>query len=145
MSKNRKSLKKIYLAIPYSGMEESSFEQANKATVALLNQGFNVFSPITHSHPLTKEHLPGTWDFWKEIDYQFLDWADILIVLCPEEGIERVNSSTGVQSEIEYFKETAESGSLLLMVTMDEIPNIKEKIERITMQLVYDTSENGEA
>lgn len=98
-------MKKIYLAIPYSGMQENSYKQANIATVILLNMGYNVFSPITHSHPLTKlENLsvPHTWEYWQNIDYQFIDWADEVWVLIPEEGVEKVDASTGVLAEIEY-------------------------------------------
>ena len=86
-------------------MEESSYEQANLATVLLLNLGYNVISPITHCHSLTKIEgydLPGTWDFWKEIDYQFIDWADEVFVLVPKEGMERIENSIGVQEEIKY-------------------------------------------
>ena len=67
-------MKKIYLAIPYSGIQESSYEQANKATAELMSgdKGVNVFSPITHSHPLTKHGVRGDWEFWKKIDFQFI-------------------------------------------------------------------------
>ena len=42
----------IYLSIPYTGMEESSFLQANEALSILLeSEVYNVYSPITHSHP----------------------------------------------------------------------------------------------
>lgn len=59
-------MNKIYLAIPYSGMEESSFKQANQATALLLNKGNNVFSSISQFHHISKEYdLPGNWDFWK--------------------------------------------------------------------------------
>ena len=98
-------MKKIYLAIPYTGMEDSAYEQVNLATLLLLNLGYNVISPITHCHPLTKIEgytVPGTWEFWKEIDFQFLDWADEMFVLIPKEGMERIHKSTGVQAEIEY-------------------------------------------
>jgi len=95
-------LKKIYLAIPYSGMEKSSYDQANRATVAILNEGYNVFSPITHSHPLAQLGTPGTWEFWSKIDYQFLDWADEVWVLIPDEGIKKVMDSTGVNAEMHY-------------------------------------------
>lgn len=101
-------MKKIYLAIPYSGMEESSYLQANLGTVAVLENGHNVYSPITHSHPLTKlteNKLPGTWEFWSAIDYQFIDWADELWVLIPKEGVEKVLNSTGCQAEIKYATE----------------------------------------
>lgn len=98
-------MKKVYLAIPYTGIQESSYRQANLGTVILLNKHYNVFSPITHSHPLTmlgKYQVPHTWDYWQHIDYQFIDWADELCVLVPEEGIEKVLNSTGVQAEIKY-------------------------------------------
>lgn len=94
---------KIYLAIPYSGMEESSYKQANEATVELLRRGYNVLSPITHSHPLSMiGGLPGTWEFWSKIDYQFLDWADEMWILVPKEGKDVVEKSVGVQAEIQY-------------------------------------------
>lgn len=97
-------MKKVYLAIPYTGMEESSFKQANKATAVLLNKGiFNVFSPISHSHHISVEHgLPGDWKFWQEIDYQFIDWCEEVFVVIPEEGFDKISSSTGVMAEISY-------------------------------------------
>lgn len=98
---------KIYLAIPYTGIEEQSFEIANNTTVLFLNQGYNVFSPITHSHSLSRFNLPGDWAFWQKIDYQFLEWADELVVIIPafKEGLEKVEKSVGVQAEIKYAKE----------------------------------------
>ena len=101
-------MKLIYLAIPYSGMEESSFEQANLATVILMKQGYNVISPITHCHSLTKVEgydLPGTWEFWQKIDYQLMDKCDEVIVIVPYEGMDMVVNSTGVQAEIKYATE----------------------------------------
>jgi len=100
-------MKKIYLAIPYTGMLESSYEQANAATIKIMQLGHNPFSPITHSHPLTKfeeNGLPTTWEFWEKIDYQFIDWADEVWVCLPEEGLQPVLNSIGVQAEIKYAK-----------------------------------------
>lgn len=99
-------MKKVYLAIPYTGMTESSFKQANKATATLLNKGiFNVFSPISHSHHISVEHgLPGDWKFWQEIDYQFIDWCEEVFVVIPKEGLDKVKSSTGVMAEIMYAR-----------------------------------------
>lgn len=99
-------MKKVYLAIPYSGMEESSFKQATLAAVKILRLGYNVYSPITHSHPLTVYNVPGDWEFWQKIDFQFIDWCDEVWVLTPEEGEEKVNNSVGVQAEIDYAKRT---------------------------------------
>jgi nucleoside 2-deoxyribosyltransferase len=98
-----KEPKKVYLAIPYSGMEESSYEQANIITSILINEyELNVFSPITHSHPLTKFGIKGTWDYWKILDFQFIDWADEVSVIIPREGLLRNFMSTGVTEEIKY-------------------------------------------
>ena len=100
-------MKKIYLAIPYTGMLESSYEQANAATIKIMQLGHNPFSPITHSHPLTKfeeNGLPTTWEFWEKIDYQFIDWADEVWIVIPEEGKNKVEQSTGVQAEIKYAR-----------------------------------------
>lgn len=98
--------KKIYLAIPYSGIQESSYEQANVATSILINEyDFNVFSPITHSHPLTKLGVKGSWDYWKILDFQFIDWADEVYVLIPKEGLIKNFLSTGVVEEIRYAEQ----------------------------------------
>jgi nucleoside 2-deoxyribosyltransferase len=123
---------KIYLAIPYSGMEESSFEQANEATVKLLKQGFNVFSPITHSHPLTRFDLPGTWEFWSKIDYQFLDWCDLCLVLVPKEGEEKVNASVGVKAEIDYAIKKKKLVLFGEMLELDRIiPNLINELNHV--------------
>ena len=102
----KEEMKKVYLAIPYSGMEPSSYFQATRATALILKLGINVFSPITHSHPLTQYDVPGNWEFWSAVDYQYIDWADEVWVLIPQEGTGRVDKSTGVQAEIKYAKET---------------------------------------
>lgn len=99
----KKPLLKVYLAIPYSGMEESSYEQATEATMLIINElGHNVFSPITHSHPIAKLGVKGTWDYWQKIDYQFIDWAEEVWVLVPEQGLTKCFLSTGVTAEMKY-------------------------------------------
>ena len=117
-------LKKIYLAIPYSQIDaESSYRQANTATALLLNNGYNVFSPISHCHTIAKNHkLPGTWDFWKEIDFQFIDWADEIWVLVPEEGMEPIINSVGVQAEIKYGTETRKEINFIKIKDNEIIP-----------------------
>jgi hypothetical protein len=98
-----KQLLKVYLAIPYSGMEESSYTQATEATMLIINEyGYNVFSPITHSHPIAKLGVKGTWDYWQNIDYQFIDWAEEVWVLVPEQGLTKCFLSTGVTAEMKY-------------------------------------------
>ena len=98
-------MKKIYVAIPYSGMEESSYQQANKVTAEILKMGYNPFSPITHSHPLTQYNVPGDWEFWSKVDMDWINVCDELWFIIPEEGRKRVTDSIGVQAEIKYDEE----------------------------------------
>lgn len=98
-------MNKVYVAIPYTGMEESSYEQANMATADVMREGYNPFSPITHSHPLTNYEVPGDWEFWSQIDMDWIDVCDEVWVVIPREGVEKVRNSTGVQAEIKYADE----------------------------------------
>ena len=101
----KKKINKIYLAIPYSKIDKHySYSLVNQITFDLINAGNNVYSPITHTHPLVMMGLDGDWDFWEQCDYQFIDWADEIIVTIPpvENGIEIVQESVGVQAEIKY-------------------------------------------
>lgn len=110
---------KIYLAIPYSGIEEESFKYANEVASKLMADGHIVYSPISHNHPISKAHgLPTTWDFWKEFDTEFIKWCDkvVVIVLPPVkvttgkwngnacDGLTLINESKGVQAEIQIAK-----------------------------------------
>ena len=103
-------MKKIYLAIPYSGMCESSFEQSLVVTTHLMKSGdVNIFSPIINSHLLAKSGLSGDWSFWETIDKQYVEWCDEIWVLIPKEGFSYVINSKGVQEEIVYGKELKKS------------------------------------
>ena len=96
-------MKKIYLATPYTGMEDSAFEQVNSTAASLIKDGYCVYSPISHWHIIAKENnLPKDWNFWASMDKQFIEWCDDLYVLVPKEGYDKVLSSSGVQEEIEY-------------------------------------------
>lgn len=91
---------KVYVAIPYSGIEEESFSVANQVTSDLMNEGNYIpFSPISHSHPIAIQcSVPGDWAFWEEFDTSFLEWCDEVHVVVIDK--ERVLNSTGVQAEI---------------------------------------------
>ncbi len=99
--------KKIYLAIPYSGMQEESYKIANEVAAQLIHKGHIVFSPITHSHALSVEHkLPTNWEFWIEQDEAFIKWADaVYIVILKENGLDKIEKSVGVQGEILIAKQ----------------------------------------
>lgn len=90
-------MEKIYLAIPYSGMAEHSFKTANKVAAELMNLGFIVFSPISHSHPIASQcSVPGDWSYWEKFDTEFLKWCDKVIVV----KLKGWEKSKGVAAEI---------------------------------------------
>jgi len=69
---------KIYLAIPYTGQEQESFEMANKIAGELMLQGYEVFSPISHTHPIAcvMVNPPEGTEFWLFQDVPFIEWCD---------------------------------------------------------------------
>jgi len=83
-------------------------------TLVYNEYGYNVFSPITHSHSLSQQcKLPTTWEFWLEQDREFVIWADELYIVVIsdyfipntqgigyENGIKFIENSVGVQGEI---------------------------------------------
>lgn len=107
-----------YLACPYSvkavgpssrcdefiaKLETCRANAATRAAVYLMNEfGFNVFSPITHSHPMAViGGVKGNWEFWKKIDTEYLELSCRLVVLC----IPGWKESIGVQAEIKIARE----------------------------------------
>lgn len=99
--------KKVYLAIPYSGLHEESFKVANLVAAQLMMEGHIVFSPISHSHAISEQcNLPTNWEFWLEQDEAFVKWVDaVYIVILQDNGLDRIKNSVGVQGEILIAKE----------------------------------------
>lgn len=92
---------KVYLAIPYTGLESKSVDAANNVAACLLKHGVHVFSPITYTHALSLKHcLPGDWRFWEDFDTTFISWADELWVVC----IDGWELSVGVRQEIQIAR-----------------------------------------
>lgn len=97
-------MKKIYLAIPYTGFEEKSFTMANKIAAKLISDGHIVFSPISMSHPIaTIGEMKGDWETWKNLDLEFIRWCEEVVVIDFDE--EAVKNSTGVQDELKFARE----------------------------------------
>ncbi len=89
---------KIYLAIPYSGMEQESFVLANHIAAKLMREGHIVYSPISHAHPIAmQEHLPTGWEYWAKTDKEFIRWCD-KVCLIRKAGWRK---SKGVQAELQ--------------------------------------------
>lgn len=103
-------MKKIYLAIPYSGIEDVSYKAANHVAAMLISQGFCVFSPISHSHPIWKAGIgvvEHSWEVWMEQDKEFVQWCDAVYVieLVNLNGASLIYNSKGVMQEIEWASE----------------------------------------
>lgn len=107
-------MKRIYLAIPYTGMEEYSYRFSQKVAGYLMSKGYNVYAPIVHGHSIVsslgKENkIPDTWEYWQKIDFEYINFfSNEVWVIVP--GIDRkrldlVKNSKGVQDEIQYANE----------------------------------------
>ena len=98
-------MKKIYLACPYSHKDpkirDERFYAVSKKAGEIMQQGYTVFSPISHSHPIDMIFDdPQDHGFWLKQDVHFIDWADEIWVLSLDGWLE----SYGVQWEIKYAK-----------------------------------------
>jgi len=88
----------IYLAAPYTGMEELSFEVSCMVAAFLMKTGKVVYSPIVYGHTLaTKYDLPADCDFWLMQDLDMICRCDELYVIT----LEGWDKSLGVAAEIE--------------------------------------------
>ena len=99
-------MKKIYLAAPYSHGDfavcDQRFRAANWMAAQLMSEGNIVFSPLSHSHPISlclNNSLDH--DFWLAQDRTFVEWCDAVYVLC----LMGWESSFGVNREIEWAME----------------------------------------
>ena len=57
---DREYRKRIFLAIPYTGVEEYSYTISEQYTLKLMDAGYNVFSPILYAHRLSK-NIRSLW------------------------------------------------------------------------------------
>ena len=98
----------VYLAtgycskVPFIGrvIEWLRFRRVTMVTAYWMRFGYNIFSPITHSHSIQK-HLPDEFnvhDFWMPIDYVWIDMCSELWVYM-QKGWE---NSVGVGLEVDY-------------------------------------------
>ena len=99
--------KKIYLAGPYShkdkSVREHRVEQINRKAAELMMDGNLVFSPISHSHPISKYCAadPCDQNFWLKQDLWILDFCDEMHILC----LPGWNESIGIARELVYARQ----------------------------------------
>lgn len=91
-----------YLASPYSHpnatMREARYEEACKAAAWMMKQGYVVFSPIAHSHPISSYLGPETLmdhGFWMNQCVPMVRRCGALWIL----GIDGWDTSHGVRRE----------------------------------------------
>jgi hypothetical protein len=122
--------RRIYLAIPYTGIEARSFEIANHASYEIIKRGDIPLSPISMSHPIVQasmhdgkysEELLGSWEVWSKIDYSFINWAEEIWVVCIERHL--VTKSIGVQAELKYGRD---HGKTIRYIGLEYDGDIKE-------------------
>jgi hypothetical protein len=94
-----------YLASPYRGHPdgvEQAFVDATKMAAKLLDMGFEVYSPIVHSHPLSfhVESAPQESDWWLDRQIPFMEAScGIIIGIIPGWDV-----SKGIAFERDFFK-----------------------------------------
>lgn len=94
----------IYLASPYSHaspiIRERRFDAVCKAAGKMMEEGKIVYSPIAHSHPIsrTMDVSPVDHDFWLRQCFGMLPRCTKLVVL----ALEGWESSRGVAAEMEF-------------------------------------------
>lgn len=67
-----------YFAHPYTGDEETNYEDSQRKMQVLLDMGYNVISPIGATHDLHKDK-PRTYDFWMKLVSVYLTHCDGII------------------------------------------------------------------
>lgn|SRR4030067_468112 len=96
----------IYLASPYTDKDpqvrELRYEIVEKIAASLMQQGFHIFSPIVHCHPMAvKYSLPKEIDFWHEYDRMMLSKSALVLVA----RIDGWRESKGVAFEMNLARE----------------------------------------
>jgi len=93
----------VYLSVPYTDPDpavmEARFMAATRTAGKLLREGFIVFSPITHGHPIAKHYgAIRDWETSKELCYTYLALTYKLVVL----KLAGWDKSVGVRAEINH-------------------------------------------
>lgn len=96
---------RYHVATPYTKYHAGiwpAYKEAARITGNLLKRGYDVFSPIVHSHPLAfyGDIDPLDHKFWMAVDAPFMAGCDALIVVT----MPGWNESDGVAAEIFEFK-----------------------------------------
>ncbi len=89
-----------YLAIPYSDPDPKVMdyraELSDIVCADLMNKGRVIFAPISSCHHIAKKYeLPRGWEFWKNIDEQFVRASKTFLIV----ALDGWEDSVGVTAE----------------------------------------------
>ena len=104
----------IYIASPYTSRRESEAERGaeqharftivTRYAAALMREGWPVFSPITHGHPIwlaSLTQLDASAEAWASVNTAMMRQCESCHVL----AIKGWNTSRGVRAERDWFEE----------------------------------------
>jgi hypothetical protein len=94
----------IYLACPYTHADAlvrlMRFESVSEAAGILMERGYTVFSPVSHSHTIAhiglENHRVCDLDFWLRQDFPFIEFSDMFVIL----KLPGWEASRGVKAEL---------------------------------------------
>ena len=97
---------KIYLGSPYTHNDPAVMEERYLAVCAkavqLSKEGYYIYSPIVHWHPIAKLHsLPRDYEYWKGLNRAAIEIHDEVWIL----KLEGWSISAGLGGEILIAKE----------------------------------------
>jgi len=107
-------VKIYYLAHPYSGDEEGNVRSSIYYTNLLLDAGYLIFNPLTHSHPLDKIQKRDP-NFWYDLDLAFLKRFDG-IIMTPDWKI-----SKGCKMELDLANNLIKKGVLFKILYYEDL------------------------
>lgn len=95
----------IYIASPYSSRDpevmRERFEKVSKYAAHLMVEGWYVYCPIAHTHPMALYGgLNGDWSFWKPYDTYMMKLCEAVHVY----QLPGWKTSKGVAAEIKIAK-----------------------------------------
>ena len=93
----------IYIAIPYThknpAVMDARAEVADHVAALLTRIGYEVYSPISSWHHISKEYsLPTDYEFWKNLNDRMMLNSDRVLVIM----LDGWKESKGVQDEIAF-------------------------------------------
>ena len=121
-------MKTVYLGIPYSHTDayvrHCRFHAANRAAARLYEMGYNVLSPISHSHPISLYmQNSNDSDFWTSVDDYWQRQCDELIILT----LDGWRESVGLKKEINLALQFGQKVFFMDYDTM-EISNFSDEV-----------------